>query len=61
MNMYVPLPPHPIGEEAAEFLKQLTPKERELHEMAIEKLGSSYFVESSHAFKKWKEINVPKK
>jgi hypothetical protein len=33
----------------------MTQKEKELHELAIELLGSSYFVETSHAFKSWKK------
>jgi hypothetical protein len=51
MPDYTPPPPHRIPEEAAKFLEGLTEKERKLHELAIELLGSSYFVETSHAFK----------
>lgn len=50
MPDYKPPPPHRIPEEAAKFLETLTEKERQLHELAIELLGSSYFVETSHAF-----------
>lgn len=51
---YVAPPPHAIPAEAIPYLESLTPKERELHEMAVKILGSSYFVETSHAFIKWK-------
>jgi hypothetical protein len=49
-----PQAPHEIPEEAKPFIAAMTDTERALHEMAIELLGSSYFVESSHAFKRWK-------
>jgi hypothetical protein len=48
---YKPPPPHRIPEKAAKFLATLSEKERQLHELALELLGSSYFVETSHAFK----------
>ena len=53
-NPYVPLPPHTIPAEAIPYLESLSLKELELHEMAVKILGSSYFVETSHAFLKWK-------
>ena len=49
-----PQPPHAVPEEAKPFITAMTENERLLHEMSIELLGSSYFVESSHAFRKWK-------
>ena len=48
---YKPPAPHRIPEEAAKFLESLTEREHQLHELAMELLGSSYFVETSHAFK----------
>ena len=41
--------------EEEDFVAQLSPKELALHKLAIEKLGSSYFVWKSHAFNEWKE------
>lgn len=38
-----------------DFVAQLSPKELALHNLAIEKLGSSYFVWKSHAFNQWKQ------
>jgi hypothetical protein len=45
---------HSAPLEAIPFIEAMTEKEKGLHEMAIKLLGSSYFVESSHAFRKWK-------
>jgi len=53
-NPYIPLPPHNIPADAIPYLESLGPKEKELHEMAVRILGSSYFVETSHAYLKWK-------
>ena len=51
---YIEPPPHPISEEAKKFLASLPEKERILHEEAVKMLGSSYFVEKTHGFRKWK-------
>jgi hypothetical protein len=51
---YSPPPPHEVPEEAAAYVAQMSARDRELHELAIQLLGSSYFVEWSHGFKKWK-------
>jgi hypothetical protein len=48
------LPPHPISPEAKKYLATLTVAEMELHKLAVERLGSSYFVERTHAYRKWK-------
>uniref|UniRef100_A0A6C0IAP6 Uncharacterized protein n=1 Tax=viral metagenome TaxID=1070528 RepID=A0A6C0IAP6_9ZZZZ len=47
------LPPHPVGPEGQKFLAELSKKELELHRLAVERLGSSYFVEKSHLFRKY--------
>ena len=44
---------HPITPDGEKFLASLNERERKLHEIAMEKLGSSYFVERTHAFRKW--------
>jgi hypothetical protein len=54
MADYTPIPTHMLNDEEKEFIKSLTPKELALHNLAIEKLGSSYFVWKSHAFNEWK-------
>ena len=47
-----PLPAHVLNERERAFVVKMTPKERRLHEMATQLLGSSYFVEWTHAFQK---------
>ena len=42
--MYSPPKPAPLPEDFDEFYASLTPNEKELHLLAMEKLGSSYFV-----------------
>ncbi len=56
---YTPPPPHEVPEEAVAYVAQMSPRDRELHELAIQLLGSSYFVEWSHGFKKWRAANAP--
>ena len=46
-------PPHPLNPKELDFMKQLPVKEQELHALATQMLGSSYFVGKTHAFKKW--------
>jgi hypothetical protein len=53
------LPPHPIAPEAAAYFATFTPAQRELHELAVKMLGSSYFVERTHGFNKWKAAQQP--
>ena len=52
MERRIPLPPHPIGPQGQKFLAGLSEKELALHRLAVERLGSSYFVEKSHLFLK---------
>jgi hypothetical protein len=60
-DRYEPPPPHEIPEEAVAYVAQMSQKDRELHELAVQLLGSSYFVEWSAGFKKWKakQANAP--
>jgi len=55
MNSLDTLPSHPLTKEAKEYLKTLDARGKELHELAIQMLGSSYFVERTLGFKKWLE------
>ena len=55
MEIYNPPPQHTLSDEEKEYLKSLSPKEINLHNLAVEKLGSSYFVWKSHGFIKWKQ------
>jgi hypothetical protein len=47
------LPDHAIPREADAYIQSMTPLQKELHKMAQEKLGSSYFVERSKGFLAW--------
>jgi hypothetical protein len=47
------LPAHPIGENGQKYLASLGQRELALHTLAVERLGSSYFVEKSLGFRKW--------
>ena len=53
------LPPHPIGESGQRYLATLGEKEMALHLLAVERLGSSYFVEKSLGFRKWWAATAP--
>ena len=55
MQVYTPPKPAPLPEDFEEFYACLTPQEQELHQLATEKLGSSYFVQWTHFYKKWKK------
>jgi len=45
--------PHPVSEKGREFLASLDERNKALHTMMSKSLGSSYFVERTHAFRKW--------
>jgi len=51
------LPPHKKPANAEDFLASLSPVERKLQELAAEKLGSSYFIEKTSAYKKWLSLS----
>ena len=55
MQVYTPPKPAPLPEDFDEFYASLIPQEKELHALATEKLGSSYFVQWSHMYRKWKK------
>jgi hypothetical protein len=46
-------PPHALTPTEKTFLASLSEKEKELHKLASEMLGSSYFVGKTHSFGKW--------
>ncbi len=60
MQKYVPPKPAPLPADFDEFYAELTPQEKQLHELAIEKLGSSYFVQWSHMYVKWIKMKSDK-
>ena len=60
MQVYVPPKSPPLPDDFDEFYASLTPQEKELHLLAIEKLQSSYFVQWTHFYKKWKKTKENK-
>ena len=57
---YTPPPPAPLPADYDEFYASLTTQERELFEIAREKLGSSFFVQWSHLYKRWSQAKAAK-
>jgi len=55
MNVYVPPKSAPPPPDFEEFYESLSPQEKQLHELAIQKLQSSYFVQWTHMYTKWKK------
>jgi hypothetical protein len=55
MLRYSPPNPAPLPADFDEFYASLTPQEQELHQLEIELLQSSYFVQWTHFYKKWKK------
>jgi hypothetical protein len=55
MQVYTPPKSAPLPDDFDEFYESLTPREKELHLLAIEKLQSSYFVQWSHMYRNWKK------
>ena len=47
-------PPHALNPQEQAFRESLGPKEKQLHELATQMLGSSYFTGKTHAFTAWK-------
>ena len=61
MNVYSPPKPSVLPADFQEFYASLSQQEKELHQLAIEKLQSSYFVQWTHMYKDWKKAKDAKK
>ena len=48
--------PNPLIDQ---FYKSLSPVEKEAHTIAARMLGSSYIVDKTHAFTKWRARQAP--
>ena len=46
--------PHTLNTEEEQYIAQLSERDRRLHELATQKLETSYFVKRTHGFKAWK-------
>jgi hypothetical protein len=51
---YEPPKPSPLPDDYEEFMASLTDREKQLFEIAKEKLGSSFFIQWTHLYKRWK-------
>jgi len=45
---------HAFPSDSLEFLATLDPRQKKLHELARERLGSSYFMEKTNSYRAWK-------
>ena len=61
MQRYTPPKPAPLPVDFDEFYAQLTPQEKQLHELAVEKLGTSYFPQWTHMYTKWQKAKADQK
>ena len=61
MQVYLPPKPAPLPADFEEFFASLTEKEKELHYLATEKLGSSYFIQWTHMYRDWSKAQADKK
>jgi len=61
MLRYTPPKPAPLPKDFDEFYATLTSDEKELHELAIEMLGSSYFIQWTHMYRDWLKAKIAKK
>jgi hypothetical protein len=55
MQVYTPPKPAPLPADFDEFYASLSEGEKQLHQLAIEMLQSSYFVQWCHMYRKWKK------
>jgi hypothetical protein len=60
MQAYTPPPPHPLPSDFEEYYSSLSEQEKQLHQLAIDMLQSSYFVQWSHNYRKWKKAKEAK-
>lgn len=55
---YQPPRPAPLPADYEEFYASLTDAEKELDKMAQEMLGSSYFIQWTHMYRKWSKAKA---
>ena len=51
--------PHILSLEEQQYVAQLSERDRRLHDLATQKLETSYFVKRTHGFKAWKAKQAP--
>lgn len=52
-------PPHALNPKEKQFMKSLTPQQQELHALATQMLGSSYFAGKTRAYTAWEAKQKP--
>ena len=57
---YQPPRPAPLPADFDEFWAERTDAEKELHQLAVEMLGTSYFVQWSHMYTRWAKAKKAK-
>ena len=50
-------PPHKVNDKERQFLDTRDTREKELHKLAQQMLGSSYFTGKTHGFTDWVKSN----
>ena len=50
-------PPHKLNAQEKQYIQSLKSQEKELHTLATQMLGSSYFVGKTHGFSQWVKSN----
>ncbi len=53
VDIFKPQEPHSLNEKERQYIDTMSPQEKQLHELAVKMLGSSYFVGKTHGFTKW--------
>ncbi len=51
--------PHALNDNERKYIDAMTPGQRQLHELAVKMLGSSYFVGKTHGYTKWLKSLTP--
>lgn len=56
------MPIHPLTPEGEKYVSSMTVPQRQLHDLAIVSLASSYFVEKTHGFRAYlKDLQANRK
>jgi hypothetical protein len=59
VDTFKPQDPHVLNEKEHQYIQAMNPEQRQLHELAIKMLGSSYFVGKTHGYTKWLKSLTP--
>jgi hypothetical protein len=59
VEMFKSQDPHTLNDKEKLYIESLSPEEKNLHELAVKMLGSSYFVGKTHGYTKWLKSLTP--